>query len=245
VPTSAVTAFNAGQYTATIEVTSTTPGVAPVTVSATLNVMSNSNACTISPSTMPPFYIGAMVDFQMIGSAGCGANQVWSLVTAGSLPTGLNFGPGGVLFGTPTTYGNYTFALRVQNTATGNTTTETYSNVAVDLGTSCILWPGASNFLPNGTVGALYPANSVSATPPCTTAGSDNTALWVWTISAGAAPPGLSLLPASGSTTTDLAGTPTGTGGTYTFTITFTNTNQVGGHNEGSASQSYTVTIAP
>ena len=246
-PTSVVSGFPPGSFPATIEITS--PGLATVTVSDTLNVQGTSTSCVISPSTMPPFYIGTMVDFQMIGSAGCGTSQVWSLVTAGSLPAGLNFGPGGVLFGTPTTYGNYTFALRVQNTATGNTSTETYSNVSVALSTSCILWPGApgasSNFLPPGTVGTLYPANSISATPPCTTAGSDNTALWAWTISAGTPPPGLSLSPANGSTTTDLTGTPTGAGGTYTFTITFTNTNQVGGYNEGSASQSYTVTIAP
>jgi Putative Ig domain/Galactose oxidase, central domain/Kelch motif len=84
--------------------------------------------------------------------------------------------------------------------------------------------------LPNGTAGAAYSATVTSSggTPPVS-----------FSVSAGTLPPGLA--PASsGAQSSTLSGTPT-TAGTFTFTITATDSFVPA----ATASQSYTVTIAP
>lgn len=120
-------------------------------------------------------------------------------VTAGSLPPGVGITPSGVITGTPTTGGSYTFTVTATD-ASSNTGTQDYT---VNIGTNSLTINPAG--LPNGTQGTAY-NQTVSA--------SGGTGPYTYSVSAGALPAGLSLNPSTGA----IAGIPTGSGAS-SFTI--------------------------
>lgn len=94
----------------------------------TLTVLSSSlsPAIVISPASLPALTVGVAVNQTLSGSGGS-APYVFT-VTGGALPAGLSLSAGGVLTGTPTTPGSYSFTV----TATDNLAafnTATYSGV--------------------------------------------------------------------------------------------------------------------
>jgi hypothetical protein len=169
---------------------------------------------TVNPATLSNGTAGTAYS-QTLSASPAGGNYTYS--ASGSLPPGLNLNPStGVLSGTPTTNGSFTFTV----TATGwgsCTGSRQYTIIIGSGGCPTITLPGS---LPNGSVGQLY-NNSVAASP----AGS-----YSYT-STGALPPGLTLFASVGL----LFGYPT-TQGSYTFTITAT-------AGDCSGSQQYTVLI--
>ncbi|MBI4811174.1 MAG: putative Ig domain-containing protein, partial [Ignavibacteriales bacterium] len=133
--------------------------------------------------------------------------------TAGTLPTGLTLSSSGVLSGTPSEAGNFTFTI----TATDNigcTGSLTYSV------TICATITLLS--LPDGTVGSAY-SQTITA--------SGGTAPYTFALSSGTLPAGLSL-----SSSGVLSGTPTSSG-SFTFTVQATDVNGCSG------SQSYSLTM--
>ncbi|MBE1484741.1 putative repeat protein (TIGR01451 family) [Plantactinospora soyae] len=122
----------------------------------------------------------------------------WS-ITAGSLPPGLTLNTGtGQLSGTPTLAGNYSFTVRVVDSFAQSAT----RTVALGITASPTLsFPPP----PPGQVGVPYSV-------PLTVTG--GTAPFVWSVSVGSLPPGLTLDAGTGL----LSGTPT-TAGTYPFTV--------------------------
>src|SRR5581483_7222905 len=76
----------------------------------------------------------------------------WS-VSSGSLPSGTNLNSAGALSGTPTTAGNYTFTIRVNDSGTG---TQSQNFTIVIGGASSTAFSISNTSFPNGTVGQPY-----------------------------------------------------------------------------------------
>jgi len=170
----------------------------------------------INPATLPSGTAGTAYS-QTITASPAGGNYTFA-VTSGSLPAGLNLNPAtGVLSGTPTTNGSFTFTV----TATGFgacTGSQSYTVVIGSGGCPAVTLPAA---LPNGSVGALY-SIAVAASP---------SGLYSYGVTAGSLPPGVTLFGSNGV----IFGYPTAVG-TYSFTITAT-------QGACSGSQAYTVVI--
>jgi hypothetical protein len=137
--------------------------------------------------------------------AGTQANATWS-IQSGSLPAGVTLSTGGLLSGTPTAEGSFTFVVKAAVGNTTDTETETLTVRQPMVVTSPFK---AGQIAPRLEVEVPYTA-SQSAT------GGSGT--FTWTLASGALPPGITLHP-DGS----ISGTPT-TPGRYTSTITVADT---------------------
>ena len=174
---------------------------------------------TISPgSPLPAGTQGVAYSQTLTASGGSGAGNVFS-ISAGSLPPGLSLSSGGVISGTPSAGGPYSFTASVIDNA-GNTGTQAYTlNITVPI----IVHPSS---LPNGTTGTPY-NQTVTAT--------GGTGPYTFAVTAGTLPTGLSLAAGGG-----LTGTPT-VAGAYSFTIQATDS----GANTGSRAYNVTINTAP
>ncbi|MBB5476092.1 beta strand repeat-containing protein [Micromonospora parathelypteridis] len=145
----------------------------------------------------PQGQVGIAYSDQLTVNGGTGP-FVWS-VSAGSLPPGVTLNAStGLLSGTPTLGGNFSFTVRVVDSF-GQAATRT---VALGITASPTLtFPPP----PPGQVGVPY---STQLTV------NGGTAPFVWSVSAGTLPPGLTLNPSTGL----LSGTPT-TEGSSSFTV--------------------------
>ncbi|MFG1867237.1 DUF7927 domain-containing protein [Micromonospora arborensis] len=145
----------------------------------------------------PQGQVGIAYSTQLTVNGGTGP-FVWS-VSAGSLPPGVTLNAStGLLSGTPTLGGNFSFTVRVVDSF-GQAATRT---VALGITASPTLtFPPP----PPGQVGVPY---STQLTV------NGGTAPFVWSVSAGTLPPGLTLNPSTGL----LSGTPT-TEGSSSFTV--------------------------
>ena len=121
-------------------------------------------------------------------------------IATGAVPPGLALSSAGVLAGTPTTAGTYTFTVKVTD-ATSGTATAPYTLTIAPTAAPLTLGPAT---LPSATVGMAYSTTLQLAggTPPYTL-----------TLTSGSYPPGITL-----SSTDTLSGTPTA-GGAFTFTL--------------------------
>lgn len=139
--------------------------------------------------------------------------MTWS-IPAGMLPPGLSLDPDtGVISGTPTTAGTYTFSVQVENEY--GTDVEEYT---VIVGNPPIITSGLP---PDGEVGVAY-------THPVTASGDPTI---TYSIVAGSLPAGLSLDAATGV----ISGTPT-EHGTFNFSVEASN-------EWGTDTESYTITV--
>jgi large repetitive protein len=140
----------------------------------------------------------------------------WS-VSAGTLPPGLTLGAStGLLSGTPTAAGTYSFTVKVTDHA-GLTATEPVTLTVI---------AGPSLSFPAPPAGWTHTVYSDTLTV------SGGTSPFTWSIGSGNLPPGISL-----SADGNLTGTPTATG-TYSFTVKVTDANLQ------SATQATSITIA-
>ncbi len=139
-------------------------------------------------------------------------------LSSGALPAGLSLA-NGVLAGTPTRSGNFSFAVTVTD-STRSTVTGSYTLVVVT--DSLVLDPA---ILPNGTAGTTY-SQTITAT--------SGIAPYRYALTAGALPAGLGF--ANGT----LSGTPT-VSGSFSFDITATDST---GGAAATTTRSYTLLIA-
>lgn len=181
---------------------------------------------TLLPATLPNGLAGTAYSQQF--TAGGGLAPYTYALSAGTLPAGLTLSSAGLLSGTPTADGTYTFSVQATDSTGGTAGTVTVA-YTLTVGAPTITIAPAT--IPDGVVGEAYTV---------TLTASGGTAPYAYAVTAGALPAGLAL--GSGGT---LAGTPT-VGGSFTFTVTATDANDFTG------TQAYTlqidaptITIAP
>jgi uncharacterized protein (TIGR03437 family) len=146
------------------------------------------------------------------------------------LPAGMSLSTTGVLGGTPSVTGTYTFAVQVSDAA-GAIFPQTFTLAVTSVAQGQN--PTITNtFLPSGVVGQSYQVN-VNNTPGCTTPFSPFPNI---TVVAGALPAGVTLNRAN-DRQWQISGTPT-TAGAFTFTLTVTDSCG------RSSSATFTITIA-
>ena len=174
----------------------------------------------IAPTSFATVYTGSAINQSMSASGGT-APYTWS-VTSGSLPTGLTLSSSGVITGTVTAFGNFTFTIRVTDAANpqgAGTRTYTWS-----VPPALTVLPSA---IPQWSVGTNLTGQGFGAT--------GGTAPYTFTVSAGSLPPGISINTSGVGT-----GSPT-LAGTYPFTITLTDSSVP----QGLGVQSYTQVVTP
>jgi outer membrane autotransporter protein len=176
----------------------------------------------LTPASLSAATAGTAYSVTFSASGGIGAYQY--AVTAGALPAGLSLdGSSGVLSGTPTAGGAFTFDITANDSGGGTPGTVTAAyNLAVASPT-LTLTPAA---LPAGTGGVAY-SQALTA--------SGGIAPYSYVVSAGSLPAGLSLTAAG-----LLSGTPT-VAGSFAFSVTATDsTTGVA----GTAVHNYTLVLA-
>ncbi len=184
------------------------------TTDATFRVGVFCPTITLAPTTLPDAAIN-MAYNQSLTASPAGGDYTFSIIF-GQLPAGLTLQSNGSFSGAPTQSGTFNFRVK----ATGFGSCSGFWDYALTVGCPGINITTAG--LPAGTLGETY--NQTVAVSP---AGS-----YVFSVSSGALPPGLTLNAATGAIT----GAPTSIG-TFSFTVAAT---------QGScaASRNFTVTIA-
>ncbi|HUG44738.1 MAG TPA: ice-binding family protein, partial [Acidobacteriota bacterium] len=175
---------------------------------------------TLSPSTLPNGSVGTAYS-ETIAASGGTAPHTFSIIS-GSLPPGLALSSGGVISGTPTTAGSFTFTVRATD-SDGCFGSQIYTIVInPDVIPPCPTIELSPSTLPPATIGIAY-SEAITA--------SGGTAPHTFSVTSGSLPPGLSL--SSGGV---LSGTPTAVG-SFTFTVTAEDANSCLG------SQIYTILV--
>jgi uncharacterized protein YhjY with autotransporter beta-barrel domain len=185
----------------------------------------NAPTINILPTTVPPAVVAAAYGSLNLTTSG-GTGPYTYALTAGALPAGMSVSSAGVLSGTPTAGGTFNFTVRVTDSSTG---TGPYNGTR------------AYSFTVNVPTITLNPttltAMTVGSSVSQNVTASGGTSSYVYSISAGALPPGLSL-----ASTGALTGTPTAAG-PFNFTVTATDSSTGTGPYTGS--RAYSVTVAP
>jgi hypothetical protein len=204
---------NAGVITGT----PTTAGTANFTVSATdsgtpaqiktqaLSIIVNP-VLSITVTTLPSGVV--TTGYSQAVSTNGGTPPITFSVTAGALPPGLSLiGSSGVISGTPTAYGSYTFTVTAVDSSSPQQSVSQQLTIVINNLPLSI----TTTTLPNAVVGTAYnaPLQATGGTPPYT-----------WTVATGSSLPSWLTLSGSG-TTWALSGTPTATASVgFTLTVT-------------------------
>jgi hypothetical protein len=169
------------------------------TKSAALSITIASNQLAITASTLAAGTDGAAYSQTLHASGGTPA-YTWS-ITSGSLPAGLTLSASsGVISGTPTAGGTFTFTAAVSDSGSPVQTKSVPLTITITSNQLAI----TTSTLAAGTDGAAY-SQTLHA--------SGGTPAYTWSITSGSLPAGLTLSASSGV----ISGTPTASG-TYSFT---------------------------
>ncbi len=193
-----------GSFSFTVAATDSSTGAGPFSAtSGTLNLTISAPTISLSPSSLTNPTTG-IASSQSVSASGGTAPYSYA-ITAGALPTGMSLSSGGILSGTPTAGGTFTFKVRATDSSGGTgpfTGTQSYSlNIAAP---TIALSPAT---LPSATVGTAY-GQAVTA--------SGGIAPYIYAVTSGSLPAGMTL-----SSNGALSGTPVA-GGSFSFTISAT-----------------------
>jgi len=217
-----------GTYYFAVQVTDVGPsgGVQTAGAEYTINITPPLPLGIGTDANLPPGSVGVHYSQQFTQTGGpSGGSTSWSII-GGSLPPGLTFPPTGLLSGTPTTAGTYSFIVQVLYGTTAGTTLTTYKSFTLLInGPPGPLTITTDSPLPAGAAGVAYSQQL---------AASGGTPAYTWQLASGTLPAGLSL----NATTGVIAGTPTANGAS-TFQVSVTDTTGA------TVSKAFTLTIAP
>ena len=205
-PTISGTPTTAGSYTFTVQASlGTNPNAAPIVVTKAYTVTVAAPTFTVVSGSLPGGVVGGSYsqNLSAVGGYGIGT-YTFTLASGSSLPPGLQLYSGGVIYGTPTTAGSYSFALQVTSQSGTSTVLTTSGTFSLSITPPPLTITASS--LPAGTVGVLY-SQTLAATggsPPYT-----------WQVLVGSLPGGLAI-----ASSGNILGTPT-TAGTFTFQVRF------------------------
>ena len=203
-----------GSFSFTIQATDSTPNTG--TRAYTVNIGTNSLA--VNPASLPNGTQG--VAYSQTVSASGGTGPYTFTVSAGALPAGLSLNASsGAITGTPTGSGASAFTIRATDSLS-NFGTRAY---AINIGTNSLTINPAT--LPAAVAGRPYSATVVA---------SGGTAPYIYSVTAGTLPPGLTLNPSTGV----ISGTLTAAGAN-SFTI------QALDVNGNTGSRAYSLTNRP
>ena len=207
------TPTTAGSFSFTIQVTDVNQATASKAFALTINPPPSITTASLPTGTLGIYYSAT------VAASGGTAPLVWT-ITAGALPAGLTLNSAtGQISGGPTAAGSSTVTIQVAD-ANGAAVSKSFTLII-----SAVPAITTNSPLPGGTIGVAYSQTltATGGTPPL-----------VWTITAGALPPGLTLNSATGQ----ISGTPT-TAGPSTIIVHATDANGASG------AKSLTVTISP
>ncbi|MNK69476.1 putative Ig domain protein [compost metagenome] len=215
------TANVAGSFSFSLRASDSSTGVgAPFSATNSYTLTIAAPVITLTPGTLPAA-AAATAYSQQLTAAG-GVVPYAYTVTSGSLPAGLTLSSGGLLSGTPTAAGSFTLTVQAQDAhqfAGAQSYTLTVSSPTLSLNLPS---------LPGSTAGTAYSAAITAA---------GGTAPYVYSVSAGSLPAGLSLNAATGV----LSGT-TNVAGNFAFTVKVTDSS-TGVGAPFSATRSYTLAV--
>ncbi len=103
------TATAVGSVSFTVSVTDSSTGAGPFVISGTYTLVVAAPAVTVSPSVLAVPIVG--ISYTQTLTANGGSPAYSYAPTAGSLPVGLTLSASGVISGTPTAAGNYSFSV--------------------------------------------------------------------------------------------------------------------------------------
>ncbi|HEU5222253.1 MAG TPA: Ig domain-containing protein [Candidatus Lumbricidophila sp.] len=176
-------------------------GIDTATNTAQVQITSLKTPSITTAKTLPDATATAAYSQQLAGVGGT-APYGWS-IESGTIPSGLTLSADGLISGTPTTAGTYSFKVRLRDA----NALKDWRLFTITVKPAPVAFTTAKS-LPAATAGAAY-ATTISAT-----GGSGS---YTWWISEGALPAGLSLTGAT-ATSINVTGTPT-TPGIYTFKL--------------------------
>lgn len=189
------TPTTAGTFTFTV--TTTDSATAPVSISSAVSITVTTPALAITTTSVPNAEVGVSYTTSLTNVGGV-TPLTWS-ITSGALPAGLTLSPNGVLSGTPTASGTFTFTAQVADS--GSTVQKATQSYTLLVYASLAITSPAT--LPQGSLKNAYNTT-------LTVAGGQPTI--TWKLVSGSLPAGLTL-----STAGVISGTPT-TAGDSTFT---------------------------
>jgi len=175
----------------------------------------------ITTDSLPEGNINTSYNATLFASGGV-LPYTWSIIS-GNLPPGLTLNSNGVISGTPTQSGTYTFTIKVTDSSNPVKTATKEFSITVNEQTQPLTI--TTEGLPDGIVGTEYSAtlSASGGIPPYT-----------WSISSGSLPNGLTLNSSTGA----ISGTPIEQG-TYSFTV------QVQDADSNTAAKNLSITINP
>jgi hypothetical protein len=188
--------------TAKVSDSASTPATASVTLSLTI---SQAATLMVTTTTLPNGMLNTAYSQTLSATGGVGPDS-WTLAS-GTLPTGLAISSGGVISGTPTAGGSFSFTVQATDAESPSQTAKQALSITINT-TSSGLSITTKSPLPGATLGSTYSAmvTASGGTPPYT-----------WSLgNSSTLPSGLSLT--SGSPAATVTGKPTTTG-TFQFTL--------------------------
>lgn len=211
-----------GTFTFTIGATDSSAGTgAPFSVSKSYTLAVSPPTITIAPNTLPNGQVGTAYPLVSL-AAGGGTGPYTFRVTSGALPAGLALGSSGLLSGTATQGGSFTFTVTATD-ASNYTGSQTYS----------VTLSGATLTITPSTL----PVAQLSTAYNQTLSASGGTAPYKLVVT-GALPAGMTF----NSATATLSGTPTA-GGSFPISVGVTDSST--GSGPYTASANYTLTVNP
>ena len=144
-----------GSFSLQMQATDSTTGPgSPFTSMLISTLLVTPPSISVLPAALPAAQVGAVYS-QTVSASGGTAPYRFFQVTSGALPAGLTLSIGGVLSGTPTAGGSFTFTIQTTDSSTGSgpyTGSRTYSGFLVN----APVFVFTPSPLPTGQVGAAY-----------------------------------------------------------------------------------------